>query len=344
MLGHIDLFLRGGFMGTTLLACLILALNPMTRKTSPSLLAVGITLFTVLMLPDRISGDWPDFWKKVIDIVHPLSGVALAWFIYDVFMDRHQQMGAGRVLLVLAGITAAVCLIAGNKITVVVIMLALFYLSLLVFAILSAKGDLIESRRRFRIVFVFMIGAFGFAKSMTLFLYPGHNAPVSLDLIEAAGYYLFAVFFAVWAFRPAQDCCVEETVFANVRSATTRPADKKTRALIKQAIDEELWRREGLTIGDMSQELGVAEHRLRVVINRDMGYRNFASFVNGYRIDAAKEALSSLEQSDRTVLEIAYECGFASLAPFNKAFRAVTGRTPTDYRRQALSDGSLISI
>lgn len=65
--------------------------------------------------------------------------------------------------------------------------------------------------------------------------------------------------------------------------------------------------------------------------------------MNGYRIDAAKAALAAPERSGQTVLEIAYDCGFASLAPFNKAFRMVTGQTPTDYRRTCLKDYASIS-
>ena len=34
-----------------------------------------------------------------------------------------------------------------------------------------------------------------------------------------------------------------------------------------------------------------------------------------------------------TVLEVAYEVGFASVGPFNRAFRAEIGYSPTEYRR-----------
>jgi len=33
-----------------------------------------------------------------------------------------------------------------------------------------------------------------------------------------------------------------------------------------------------------------------------------------------------------TVLEIAYDVGFASVGPFNRAFRAEFGQSPTEYR------------
>ena len=50
------------------------------------------------------------------------------------------------------------------------------------------------------------------------------------------------------------------------------------------------------------------------------------------RIDLAKTALLD---SDDSVLEIAYRCGFNNTANFNRAFRKRTGLTPSSYRKQA---------
>jgi AraC-like DNA-binding protein len=35
---------------------------------------------------------------------------------------------------------------------------------------------------------------------------------------------------------------------------------------------------------------------------------------------------------------LAYDLGYASLGPFNRAFKEVTGQTPTEYRRAVLAD------
>jgi len=37
------------------------------------------------------------------------------------------------------------------------------------------------------------------------------------------------------------------------------------------------------------------------------------------------------------VAAIAFDLGYGSLGPFNRAFRAATGATPTEWRRQALA-------
>jgi AraC-like DNA-binding protein len=73
------------------------------------------------------------------------------------------------------------------------------------------------------------------------------------------------------------------------------------------------------------------------VINEGLGHRNFHTFLNRYRIDEAKAALSDLSQRDVPVLTIAMDAGFQSIGPFNRAFKADTGITPTEFRRDALA-------
>jgi AraC-like DNA-binding protein len=100
---------------------------------------------------------------------------------------------------------------------------------------------------------------------------------------------------------------------------------------------ERAYRREGLTIGLLSAELGVPEYRLRQLINEGLGYRNFNVFLNHYRIEEAKAALADPEQKEVPVLTIAMDTGFQSVGPFNRAFKAVTDLTPTEFRRLALA-------
>lgn len=98
-----------------------------------------------------------------------------------------------------------------------------------------------------------------------------------------------------------------------------------------------LWRQEGLTIGALAGRLAIPEHRLRRLINRALGHRNFPAYINGHRIAAARALLDDPEKADLPILSIAHEVGFASLGPFNRAFRQITGQAPSDYRRDALA-------
>ena len=118
-------------------------------------------------------------------------------------------------------------------------------------------------------------------------------------------------------------------------AAVPEPGDDRlVEALERLVRDERVYRLEGLTVAGLASRLAVPEYRLRRVINRRLGHRNFNAFINGFRLDEAQRALSDPAQRELPVLTIALEAGFQSIGPFNRAFKAATGVTPTEFRRQ----------
>ena len=55
----------------------------------------------------------------------------------------------------------------------------------------------------------------------------------------------------------------------------------------------------------------------------------FIDYVNRYRID---EACYLLKNSELSILQIAYECGFDSLRSFNRNFKKIMNITPSEYQ------------
>ncbi|OAF08223.1 AraC family transcriptional regulator [Bradyrhizobium centrolobii] len=116
--------------------------------------------------------------------------------------------------------------------------------------------------------------------------------------------------------------------------ASEDAADQKLiDALMRLMADERIYRQENITIGALAGRLKIPEYRLRRLINQRLGYRNFNVFLNNHRIEEAKAALADPAQAEVPVITIAMDAGFQSLGPFNRAFKAVTGVTPTEYRR-----------
>ena len=95
---------------------------------------------------------------------------------------------------------------------------------------------------------------------------------------------------------------------------------------------------EGLSLAGLAERLATPEYRLRRVINQHLGHRNFNAYVNGLRLTEAKRRLADPQQRGLPVLSIALDVGFGSIGPFNRAFKAETGVTPTEFRQQALAD------
>jgi len=107
-------------------------------------------------------------------------------------------------------------------------------------------------------------------------------------------------------------------------------------ALMQCMNDDKGYRAPGLTITALAEKLGAPEYRLRRLINGRLGHRNFADFVNGYRLAEARRRLADPEAARVPVLTIALDAGFQSIGPFNRAFKEDAGMTPVEFRRAKL--------
>lgn len=344
MLAEIDLLIRGGVIGITALTFSLLWLNPASRAKSYSVGAIAIALAGHLAETQGISGAWSERARETAAIIGHFIPVAMTWFVLDIFLEREDRDSRlVRGLAALALLVWIICLSPASFSPVHIALSILLDLGLIYVVVVTGPDDLIERRRSFRLVFVSAMMVFGISKLLLDALLTPEARPLWFDTGYAAAVLGFTLVFAHWALRPGRDIWTEQSVRDTGNTAETDRVNAHILGQITHAMRNEIWRREGLTIGQMAQELNIPEHRLRQAINRDLGYRNFPAFVNGYRIDAAKAALSAPENAQKTILEIAYDVGFASLGPFNKAFRAMTGTSPRDYRRSAMDDPSILA-
>jgi AraC-like DNA-binding protein len=76
------------------------------------------------------------------------------------------------------------------------------------------------------------------------------------------------------------------------------------------------------------------EYRLRVLINKRLGYRNFNALLHEHRLKDACERLADPARAHLPILTIALDVGYQSITPFNQAFRDAMGCTPSAFRRQ----------
>lgn len=196
--------------------------------------------------------------------------------------------------------------------------------------------DLIERRRRFRLMFVAVIAVQAAAVLTVELAFGLGQVPKWLDMANAIIIAVMMLVLSVPMLRLRRVFFEPDPI---------RPADMPERAATAQDVyhrkllalmDEGFYRQTGLTIPMLGARLGYPEHQLRKLINGHMGYRNFTAFLNSYRIEEAKEHLSDAEFARTPVLTIALDLGYASLGPFNRAFKELTGMTPTEYRRNNL--------
>ena len=102
-------------------------------------------------------------------------------------------------------------------------------------------------------------------------------------------------------------------------------------------VEEKRFLEPNLRVADIARELDVPEYRIRALMLNHFNAKNFNHYVNQMRIEHAKTILSSSDKQDWPVLVVGIESGFASAAPFTRAFKEFTGCTPGQYRKQQLA-------
>jgi AraC-like DNA-binding protein len=211
---------------------------------------------------------------------------------------------------------------------------------LLYATIVCHSDDLVEVRRGFRQVFCTEV-ALACIVITGLSIYCAYfERPIWINLVVSGIIFALILSLLLWVLRVRADLFPESKLSSTKREPRAENgltlAENALAVRLDKAMDDGVWRQEGLTIRALAEQLDAPEHRLRRVINRGLGYRNFSAFVNERRVAAAARAFSDPERADVPVITIAHEAGFASLGPFNRAFREITGVSPTDYRRNTV--------
>lgn len=187
---------------------------------------------------------------------------------------------------------------------------------------------------------LFVIAGFGvfvisdFAHFLEL-LFFGYQFIVQIDfavlffsnlLIYAAGY---------MALRRPEIISGFETLRSGPRykkSALSRRAAARIREKLIHCMETERpYLEASLDLRGLAEKISVSGHHLSQVLNEHIG-RGFADFVNGYRIEEAKNLLLDPKASHQTILSVALDSGFNNKAPFNTAFKKHTGLTPSEFR------------
>ncbi len=104
--------------------------------------------------------------------------------------------------------------------------------------------------------------------------------------------------------------------------------------ILRLMTEEAIYAQPDLKVADLARLLGEAEYKVSRSI-AGLGFGNFNQMANHFRIEEAKRRLADPALRRLPILTIAYDCGFASIGPFNRAFKAETGLTPQAFRGRA---------
>lgn len=196
--------------------------------------------------------------------------------------------------------------------------------------------DLIEERRRLRAM---GMGAIGLYTMLVLTVEIGMRPGMLYNTAGARSWLVFGIYLLTVAAAVAILATNRADLFGTPKRSQdalrdkTAEIDTELAAKLDSYMTSELaWREEGLAIAELARRLGSQEYRLRRLINSQLGHRNFAGFLNSYRLEEVRTALADPEQREVPILTIALDAGFGSLGPFNRAFRESEDMTPSQYR------------
>jgi AraC-like DNA-binding protein len=194
---------------------------------------------------------------------------------------------------------------------------------------LGSRADLVVSRLRRRYWILGLTGSYVLVERTALALAEGTAGEAAVDFAYSASLALlvFAILVLATLIQPG-------VLKPHESAPAPEPAaDPRLVAELRRLVEaEHVYREEGLTITALATRLGAHEYRVRQLVNAQLGFKNFNAFLHHYRLGEAQRLLADPARRHLTVAQVAFEVGYRSLGPFNRAFKEATGVTPTEFR------------
>ncbi len=341
---QIDLMARGGTLALLLIWAWILI------RDQWSALPVRMSVLMIATIGCHIIADifpWPENVNAAVFIlkVGQSSAPAAFWlFTKTWFNDEHSIRKRDWAWFCLSLITSGIFMILTLNITQETVLMDglqrliwfAFTFAALRIVWLGRTNDLVEQRRSLRTRFVVAVGVYVLLVTGAGFLANLQTEQsVMLRMINLGVPLLTgALCIATMGIRHTDLFAPQTIELPNITPSIDPGLLQISEKLCAYMDREFAWRDETLSITGLAATLGEQEYRLRRVINSQMGHRNFAAFLNNYRLAEVKNALSDPAQREVPIITIALDAGFGSLGPFNRAFREAEGMTPTEYRHK----------
>jgi AraC-like DNA-binding protein len=363
----IEAALRGGAVVLLVLVAILLLRDArrVPAGVFSAAFALGAACYTIVSA-SALAFD-PSYWllpARVIAMGNPVVFFLFAASLFDDDFKPSWLHAAAWLSLVAFGIFG---LLSGTpQVRWICSGLGLLCNAIGVWYVLSGRSlDLVEERRRLRAVLVIVVAIYSAAIILSEIALPGGRGGPTLYLVNSIGVLAITVVFAIVLLAvsregalislpisslpvsaPAMQATAPRRMAAEIGQGDQVRGDEDGRQLkaLRRLMEvDKAYREEGLSIGNLAGKLGMPEHGLRRLINQRLGYRNFNAFLNGYRLDDVTAALADPSQESVPILTIALDAGFQSLGPFNRAFKAQTGMTPSEFRRQQLGRNDRIA-
>jgi AraC-like DNA-binding protein len=352
--GQLDVAIRAGAAGTILLlAWLLFARRRQAGLPAVLFAPLALCLAGFVIGNTAITSLVPA--GPVGAVAHGASGFAVVflwWFCLSCFDSRFRLrggvLGVGLIWTAIAALDRGLFgeAFAGKGLSLLLVPLGFAIVGHLVWRLLAERqGDLIQQRHDARIMVAVLLGGMLFVDLAADALFGFAWRPAVFAMTQNA----MVLAFGLWLAGRVLTVRADVLTFAMAEEAplpvagAPRPGLRQDGALHRRLSglmeSERIFLDPDLTFVAFVERMAVPERTVRTLVNHELGYDHFRTFLNHYRVAEARRLLDDRGRNDKLVT-VALDSGFASLASFNRAFRAIEGRTPSDYRSAVRQGGA----
>lgn len=195
--------------------------------------------------------------------------------------------------------------------------------------IAERPDDLVEARRDARVITSALLGGLLFVDLCVDLLLGFAWRPLPFAIAQNAAILLTALWLAAHFLAVRADALVFVGAAEPVALDGLTPLHRRLRTLIEV---ERIYLDPNLTFAVFVSAMGAPEKAVRSLINHDLGFDHFRTFLNHHRVGEACRRLADPETRGDKLIAIALDSGFASLPSFNRAFKAERGCSPSAWR------------
>lgn len=344
---EVDIIVRAAGATLLLAVAALLHVRGETRRGMFFLpLAICLCGFLAGNTPDpalRLSG----FAGEAARLLSGFAAVFLWWFCLSVFDRTFRPRGmvliAGAAWLVIAagdrGLFGEALAEAG--LSWLLIAIGAGMVAHLAWRLIRDRpGDLIDERRKARLAVVLLLGGQLLADLIIDVVMGFDWQPRAFSVLQNAALLAFTGWLLHLQIRPSElrlPVPIRLTADRAPVPAPPSPESARLRERLHALVEvERVHLDPDLTFDRFVARMGAPDRTVRRLINHELGYDHFRTFLNAHRMAEARRRLADPAHRRDKLITVAMDSGFSSLASFNRVFQDAESRPPSAFREEAL--------
>lgn len=344
---EIDVIVR--VAGATLLLTAAVILSARDRRSGLFFLPLAVCLCAFLggNTPDaglRLSG----FVGETARMLTGFAAVFLWWFCLSVFDRTFRPRGlilvAGVAWIAIAAVDRGLFGEAFESIGLSWLLVAIGFGMVAHLAwrlIRDRRGDLIDGRRKARVLVVMLLGGQLFADLLTDVVMGLDWQPRAFSILQNAALLVFTGWLLRLQLRapavPSADAIPGTAARAPSPAGPSPETVRLTERLRVLMEVDRVHLDPDLTFDRFVSLMGAPDRTVRHLINQQLGHDHFRTFLNSHRMIEARRRLADPAHRHDKLIAVAMDSGFSSLASFNRVFQDLESCPPSLFRQRAVT-------